>query len=196
VVSLARIDPLKDIETLLEAAALVRRELPDVRFKLYGDVWNEEYFNSCLALHGRLELDGCFEFAGHTESPATAYQEGDVVVLSSISEAFPYAVVEAMMCGRPVVATSVGGVGEALSDCGLTVEPRNPDALAQSCLKLLGDRKLRESMGKRALSRARSQFTINEMAGAYESIYQAAAADCDFIPVHGLPEPRLAGLAV
>ncbi len=197
VVSLARIDPLKDIETLLKTAALVRQELPDVRFKLYGDVWDKEYFHCCLALHGRLELDGCFEFSGHTQSPPTAYQEGDVIVLSSISEAFPYAVVEAMMCGRPVVATSVGGVGEALSDCGLTVEPRNPVSLAESCLQLLNNRKLRRAMGKRALYRARSQFTINDMADAYESIYQeTAGAEAGCLPGQFTPGPQVADLAV
>lgn len=175
-VSLARIHPLKDIETLLNAADLVRREIPDVKFKLYGDIWDEEYFQQCLRLHESLGLGSSFEFAGHTDSPATAYQQGDIVVLSSISEAFPYAAVEAMMCGRPVVATAVGGVTEALSGCGLMVDPRQPQALATACIKLLRNKRRRELMGKRALFKARAEFTIKEMAATYAGIYHETAS--------------------
>ena len=64
-------------------------------------------------------LEDTVVFEGPTEDPARAYQESDLVVLCSVSEGFPYSVVEAMCTGRPVVATAVGGVPEAVGDPGL-----------------------------------------------------------------------------
>lgn len=172
IVSLARIDPLKDIETMLKAARIVRDKMPAVVFKLYGDVGSGGYYRKCLDLHSELELGSSFEFAGHTALPSASYQEGDLVVLSSISEAFPYTIVEAMMCGRPVVATDVGGVAEALADCGLMVEPKRPEALADACMTLLENKRLREELAKKAMARARSQFTVEKMAGQIEGVYR------------------------
>ena len=175
IVSLARIDPLKDIETLIKAASLIKEKVPDVRVKLYGGVWDEEYHGKCMALHKKLDLGRNFEFAGHTRSPEACYLEGDLVVLSSISEAFPYAVVEAMMCRRAVVATDVGGVREALEGCGMIIEPRQPQALADACLRLLGDKSLREGLARKAMIRARSKFTVEEMVGNYLKMYSELA---------------------
>lgn len=171
VISLARIDPLKDIKTLMRSADIVRREIPEVRFHLYGDVWDEDYYNDCLSLHRELNLGDTFEFAGHTSSPANVYQQGDVVVLSSVSEAFPYAVVEAMMCGRAIIATAVGGVKEALADCGIMVKPRDPQGMAESCIRLLKKPELRAELGRSASARARERFTMEHMTHAIRGVY-------------------------
>ena len=107
-----RIDPLKDLETLLRAAALVLDARPDVRFRLFGSAQpgREWYSRRCLRLHRELALGDAVSFEGFRADTAAVIAEADLVVLSSISEGFPFTTLEAMRCGKPVVATAVGGV--------------------------------------------------------------------------------------
>lgn len=177
VVWLGRIDPLKDLETLIRAAALVHQSMPEARFVLYGKppAGNEWYYDACVRLRDQLGLKQCVLFAGFAASAEAAYNEGDVVVLSSISEGFPYSVVEAMMCGRPVVGTSVGGVPEALEGCGLVVEPRNAEEMAAACLRLLRDPQLRQELGHKARHTALERFSLQQCNTAYLGAYQRLA---------------------
>lgn len=175
VVSVARIDPIKDLETLMRAAVLVRRQLPEVTFTVFGSVSVNSYYERLLALRTQLGLESGFQFAGHVETPSAAYQSGDVVALSSISEGFPYAVVEAMMSGRPVVATDVGGTSEALGDAGRLVSPQNPEAMAAALLDLLQDSELRTELSEEARGRALSLFTLQRQIGLYRRSYERMA---------------------
>lgn len=177
VVWVGRIDPLKDLETLIRAAALVREGVPQVRFILYGKApqGNEAYYERCVALRDAFALEDTLIFAGYAASAEAAYNEGDFVVLSSISEGFPYSVVEAMMCGRTVVGTDVGGVSEALEGCGLVVEPRNPQQLADACLDLLRDPARTRAMGEQARQKALAHFSLQQCNAAYLVAYQRLA---------------------
>ncbi|MDP4163207.1 MAG: GT4 family glycosyltransferase PelF, partial [Bacillota bacterium] len=163
VVTVARIDPIKDIMTLIRAAAEVRKKIPNVKFIVYGSVSVPTYYEECLALREELLLEDTFIFAGHLSNIVQAYHSGDVIALSSISEAFPYSVVEAMMTGKPVVTTDVGGIREALGDTGILVEPRNPSELATGLLKLLTNDALRYELGEEARIRALSYFTLDQV---------------------------------
>jgi len=88
----------------------------------------------------------------------------DVACLTSDSEGFPNAILEYMAAGRPVVATAVGGVPEAVEEgrTGLLVAPGDEDALAQAVLKLLDDGALRLEMGQRGLERCRTLFELGD----------------------------------
>ena len=163
VVSVARIDPIKDIISLIKCAAIVKRNIPNVKFIVHGSVSVQEYYEECLVLRKKLDLEETFIFAGHTTNMVAAYHSGDVIALSSISEAFPYSVVEAMMTGKPVVATNVGGIGEALGDCGYLVTPRDSEAFANAITTLLKDQNLRRSMGRDARNRALKYFTLEKV---------------------------------
>jgi len=176
VVSAARIDPLKDLETLLRAARRVTDAEPDIRFVVYGGVSDPDYHQRCLALRADLGLETSFQFQGHSRSPWEAYNQGAVVALSSISEAFPYSVIEAMACGRAVVASDVGGVREALEGSGLLVRPRDPEALGAAILALLRDRDMRAQMGQDARDRVLNDFTMARFVAAYRESYAALAA--------------------
>lgn len=174
VVWLGRIDPLKDLETLIRAAAIVCDVRPDTKFILYGKAprGNEWYYQKCIDMRDRLNLQNNVIFAGFAASAAAAYNEGDFVVLSSISEGFPYSVVEAMMCGRSVVGTDVGGVSEALEGCGLVVEPRNPTEMAEACLKMIEDPEQTREMGQMAREKALTQFSLQQCNAGYLATYQ------------------------
>ena len=171
IIAVARIDPLKDIENFIWAARYILNDMPQISFSVYGSVSDEEYYKKCLRLRDTLELQKKFSFCGHAKKPEMAYHSGDIVVLSSISEAFPYSIVEAMMCGKPIVATDVGGVSEALDSCGIVVPPRDPEELAKACIRLMQDKELRYNLSMRAQSKARESFTIEKFTGAYLDIY-------------------------
>jgi polysaccharide biosynthesis protein PelF len=168
-----RIDPVKDLETLLLAFSLVHRQMPAARLRMFGSPPHglEPYLERCKALADELDLGGVATFEGRVEKIRDAYDSGQIVVLCSISEGFPYTLIEAMTCGRPCVATDVGGVSEAVADTGIIVPPRNPEALAESCLTLLRDASLRRKLGSAARMRALEYFTVDRAISAFDEIY-------------------------
>ncbi len=174
VVWVGRIDPLKDLMTLLRAAALVHRSRPDIEFRLYGSAppGNEDYYATCLELRKELGLEETVIFGGYRADVASAFHEGDIVVLSSISEAFPFVILEAMLCEKPVVATGVGGVPEQLEGCGFALEPRNPTAMAEAILTLMGDPELCATLGQAARVKAVREFTVRQSGLAHEASYR------------------------
>jgi glycosyltransferase involved in cell wall biosynthesis len=180
-----RVDPIKDLETLLRAFALVVAEMPEARLRIFGasPPGREPYLERCRALAAELEIGGSATFEGRIPEIRDAYAAGHVVVLCSISEGFPYSLIEAMTCGRACVATDVGGVSEALGDdAGLVVPPRDPAALAAACLTLLRDADLRKSLGARARARALEHFTVDRAVSVFDEIYTLIGTGCRVLP--------------
>jgi polysaccharide biosynthesis protein PelF len=173
IVWVGRVDPVKDLETLLRAFSIVLREIPQARLRMFGSPpqGREAYLERCRALAAHLGISGQATFEGRVPEIRDAYRAGQIVVLSSITEGFPYTLIEAMASGRPCVATDVGGVSEALADTGLIVPPRNPAALADSCLRLLRDASLRETLGAAARLRALEHFTVDRAISAFDEMY-------------------------
>ena len=181
-----RVDPVKDLETLLRAFALVRAEMPEARLRLFGSPpqGREQYLTRCQELAQELGLGESASFEGRVAEIRDAYAAGQVVVLCSITEGFPYTLIEAMTCGRPCVATDVGGVTEAAGDTGLVVPPRDPGQLAEACLTLLRDRELRQRLGTAARHRALEYFTVDRAISAFDEIYMFLGTG------RSLPMPR------
>ncbi|MEU4515654.1 GT4 family glycosyltransferase PelF [Nonomuraea wenchangensis] len=173
-VFMGRIDPLKDLHTLLRAFAIVREKVPDARLRIFGGVpaGNEPYQESCLELAEELGVTDAARFEGRVTTPAAAYHAGDVVALTSISEGFPYTVVEAMACGLPVVVTNVGGVAEAVGEAGMVVPPRDHVAAAEAMVRLLRDTGLRRRLGALARERVLARFTLRQSLDDYRSVYE------------------------
>jgi glycosyltransferase involved in cell wall biosynthesis len=90
----------------------------------------------------------------------------------SISEGFPYVVLEAMLCGAAIVATDVGGVAEALGNCGLLVPSKKPSAIADAISFLLANPAERERLGRRARARALEHFTEKQFLSSYANTYR------------------------
>jgi glycosyltransferase involved in cell wall biosynthesis len=177
VVWVGRINPLKDLRTLVESAAVVHHERPEIRFLLYGSAAAEDegYYQEILALRAELALDAVVTFCGYVAEPAAAYHQADLVVLSSVSEAFPFSILEAMLCGKPVVATAVGGVPEEIAGCGVTVEPRNPLALGHAILQLIQDPERRAVLGRAAREKAVREYSLNQFGRTYFASYERLA---------------------
>ncbi len=172
VINMGLIFALKGQLTLIEAAAIVRTKFPDIEFRFYGKPTDLDYFARCQEKIQEHKLENTVNFAGFTNQPWCVYGEADVVALSSISEGFPYAVIEAMLCGAAIVATDVGGVSEALGDTGLLVPADRPLILAESLIKLLNmPHEQRRNLGKQSRQRALDLFTQKKCVQTYLDTY-------------------------
>ncbi len=173
VVAVSQIFALKGQLDLIEAAALVRCEIPDVEFRIYGAVTDKSYYEQCVSKVVALNLENTVTFCGSTDRPWEAYRRADVVALASVSEGFPFAVIEAMLCRRAVVATDVGGVSEALGETGALVPARSRSHLAAVVTQLLRDPAERERLAGMAVARATSLFTEDRFLQAYSDSYKS-----------------------
>ncbi|MEU6271410.1 GT4 family glycosyltransferase PelF [Streptomyces populi] len=172
-----RIDPIKDLETLLRAYAMVRAELPDTRLRLFGPVppGGEAYRTRLEKLAAELGVTDGLTFEGRITEVWRAYAAGHVVMLSSISEGFPFSIIEAMSCGRTTVSTDVGGVREAVGDTGIVVPPREPEKMAAAALALLRDEERRLELGELSRQRVIDRFTLRRSVDAFRTVYQELA---------------------
>jgi glycosyltransferase involved in cell wall biosynthesis len=166
----ANLLPVKDQATLLRAAALLAPRWPRLHVVLVGD---GECRTALQALARTLGLAGRAHFAGQRPNEPNPHQLFDVSVLCSISEGFPNSIVEAMAAARPVVATDVGGIPDAVSDgkTGLLVPPSDPQRLASALEALLPDPELRRALGSAGRDRARAQFHAAAAVGSLEALY-------------------------
>ena len=193
---LGRIDPLKDVATLLRAFDIVHQALPEARLRIFGGASEgaSGYLERCVALRDDLGLSDCAVFEGRAASVLDAYHAGHVVLLTSISEGFPYTLIEAMASGKPTVATDVGGVREATGDAGLVVPPQNPEEMARACLVLLSDATLRHELGHAARARILSMFTLKQSLAVFSDLYREVTGQIASAPVfdharsHGVPQ--------
>jgi polysaccharide biosynthesis protein PelF len=126
-------------------------------------------------LRRELGLDDVVEMGVEAENIVGAYHAADVVVLTSVSEAFPYSILEAMSCGRPVVATDVGGVREAVESSGALVAPRDAEGLAVEVRRLLDDPGLRAQLGERARATVVERFRVDHTIARYLALYTELA---------------------
>ena len=114
-------------------------------------------------------------FAGETDRPLTALAALDVVTLPSRTEGLPQTLVEAMAIGKPIVASAVGGVPEALDQgaCGILVPPDNPDALRAGIQRLLDEADLAAQFGGRAREHAERAYSMTVIGDVIEREYRA-----------------------
>ena len=162
--------PYKGHMDFLDAAAEVLRGFPSASFVLVGDGKLRpeiERRASAPDLAGRAILLGSRPDGGDVMALS------DVAALASHEEGFPNVVLEAMARARPVVATRVGGVPEAVEDgvTGILVPPRDAGAMAGALLRLLRDPRLAAEMGARGMERVRRDFTVDRMVRAHEDLY-------------------------
>jgi polysaccharide biosynthesis protein PelF len=172
VVSVGRIDPLKDVQTMLRVAAEVSRRLPGARFEYWGPPTKgqEAYARACEELARRLGVEDCFFFMGRTTKPLDVVRDADVVLMTSISEGLPMSILEAMAQARPVVATAVGGVPEVLRGCGVVLPPGDVHALATGVATLLRDPQLAARLGQRGFARVHRLYTRAACVQGYHNL--------------------------
>lgn len=169
--SVGNLYDVKGHRYLLEAAARVTAQVPDATFVIVG---RGELLPELQQLARSLGIDKQVIFLGHRDDIAALLHLMDVFVLPSLSEGLPLSLLEAMGAARPIVATTVGGIPEVVSDgeTGLLVPPRDSEALARSILLLLSDAQLAARVGQRARACVEQRFTCASMVRAYEVLYE------------------------
>jgi glycosyltransferase involved in cell wall biosynthesis len=148
-VAAGRLVPKKGFDVLLDAIARVRRQR-EIRLSIMGEGPERAVLEKDIERRG---LGDAVELAGFVDNPFARLARADVFVLSSIAEGMPNALIEAMACGCPVVATDCpSGPREILRDGrdGALVAPRDPAALAAAILRTLADPPDRAALRARA----------------------------------------------
>ena len=169
--SVARFERPKDFATLM--AAVSRLADRDWTLELAGDGPLEGEIRRLAKAHGIAKR---VRFLGYQPDPAPVFARSQLFVLASRSEAFPRSILEAMRAGLPVVASDVGGVGEAVSHgtTGLLVPPRDPARMAAAIGELLSAGGLRREMGDRARGVFEQGFglerTVEQMLALYSGV--------------------------
>ena len=172
----ARLTPEKGVDVLVRAAALVRRDVPDLRVLVLGgtQAGHERYWAELLRLTTQLGLSDVVCFDGFVEQPFERWAGTHLYVQPSRHEGFGLAVAEAMAGGLPVVASAVGGLVEVLDDgrAGVLVRPDDPDALADAVTTLLHDPARAARLASTGRERAAAHYTVDRMIDGTEAVYR------------------------
>jgi glycosyltransferase involved in cell wall biosynthesis len=175
-VNLAALTPEKAQSTLVEAAALLVRDLPGLHWAVVGEGPLREFLEREIARRG---LGDRFHLIGELPDPHVALKGADVFVLSSKTEGLSSAVLAAMAAGVPVVATGAGGVVELLAqDRGVVVRPGDAQGLAAAVRRVLFDGELRSRLTQAARQASR-EFGIGAMADRVLEVYRSCSHTLD-----------------
>lgn len=161
----------KGLPYLLYAARIVADEYPDIHFIIIGD-GNERA--ELLELSRKLKLDQTVLLLGQRNDVPEILPLLDIFVLPSIKEGLPFALLEAMAIGKPVVATTVGGILEIISSGknGILVPPGNPQALARAITDLILDPGTASRIGVAGRETILQNFTMARMIRQTRDIYE------------------------
>jgi glycosyltransferase involved in cell wall biosynthesis len=158
----ARVDPMKDHANFFAAAERIAIAREDIRFVLAGR--GSDNLKIPTALRGRVQA------LGARSDIQKLFSAIDVLVVSSaFGEGFPNVIGEAMACGVPCVSTNVGDARQIIGETGLVVRPRDPIALSDAVLKVIG---VRGYTGTAARQRIVDHYAINTVAERYRGLYE------------------------
>jgi len=177
-----RISPIKDVKTFIRAARVVLDQMDDVTFYVLGTPDEDvEYYEECRALAELMELGDRFRFMGNVDM-GEYYPMLDVVALTSVSEAQPFVVIEAMAVGVPCVTTNVGACSEllfgrteedqALGEAGVVTNVNSPEETARGILRVLNDETLWRRMSQTGRERAFRFYKRESVINNYREIYR------------------------
>lgn len=171
----AELSAIKDHATFLRAARVVVDQVPRARLLVVGD-------GACRAeleaLADSLEITANVRFTGVRRDVARLLRALDVFTLSSLSECFSIALLEAMACGKPAVCTAVGGTAEIIDDgtTGYLVPPKDPQQLAIRLLELLSDPIAARRMGSAGRERVVAEFSLDRSVAAAQRAFEDVVA--------------------
>ena len=169
---MARLHPVKDHETFLKAAAEVVKANPEARFLISGP--GDELLAHLKQFTEKLGLTPYVCFTGMVEHPFDFFQSIDINVLTSISESFPYVILEGARFAKATVSTRVGGLGDLIDSGvnGYLVEPRDWKTLGDHLTELSLNKENREQMGALLKEKAEREFSLSNMCETQLSIYK------------------------
>ncbi|CZQ91643.1 GT4 family glycosyltransferase PelF [Trichococcus collinsii] len=178
--AIIRVSPIKDIKTMLYAFDLVKQKMPQTHFYLMGpNDEDPEYYKECLELLEELGTEDV-AFTGRVQV-RNYIGKMDILVLSSLSEAQPLALMEAMAAGKPCVSTNVGSVREllegstadTLGKCGLLAPIMNYEKIASNIIQLLENPEMAAAFGEVGKIRIEKYYSEHKFITAYRELYQS-----------------------
>ena len=169
-VAVTEFHPAKGVPTLLEAMPRILDRLPSARLAVAGDGPMRDAVEAQIT---DSRLDDAVDLLGQIDGVPSLLAEADALVAPGWSESFPYAILEAMRAGLPVISTDVGGTSEAVVDgvTGALVPPNDADALAEATFKTLIAPAEARTMGEEGQRRQRRLFTFEGMVAGTLAVY-------------------------
>lgn len=172
-------DPRKNLAILIQAFAVVQRQVPSVRFIKAGAAYFGAQREKLRALVAQLGLEDKVRFLDHVpdDDLPLLYNAADVFVLPSLYEGFGLPALEAMSCGTPVVAANRASLPEVVGEGGVLVEPLDAEAMAQAMATLLTDPVQRMAASGAALRQAARFSPVRQAEQTYAVYMQACAGN-------------------
>jgi glycosyltransferase involved in cell wall biosynthesis len=169
---IARIDPMKDHKTFLQAAGIINRQYKDVAFLIVGD-GKKILVDELKQLTKELGIAGNVIFTGLRHDVPELLQIMDTVISSSYGEGFSNSIAEAMAAGKPVVVTNVGDMAEIVGDgvCGYVVPPKNPVLLAEKIMGVISNEELMKKMGNCSANKVQTNYSLAVLSKEMEDLY-------------------------
>jgi glycosyltransferase involved in cell wall biosynthesis len=170
--TIARLDPKKNLETMLRALAHIVRVEPDCVLLVVGGGF-EDYAERLKGLSEKLGLSNNIRFLGFRTDPQDLLALCEISLLSSVTEGFPNAILESMFLGIPVVSTAVGGVPELITDGenGYLIEPGDDVSMGERVLDLMDNPSRARVMGELGEIKARTRFGLATMLESTQALY-------------------------
>ncbi|MBQ3107117.1 MAG: polysaccharide pyruvyl transferase CsaB, partial [Firmicutes bacterium] len=167
----ARLNPIKDISTVIRAVALAAETDDRICLKIAGSGEEEELLRNLVK---ELHAEDRVEFCGWVNDMKGFFQDVDVNVLASLSETFPYSLLEGAQVRCPAVASRVGGIPDLIThgETGFLFEPGDVKTFAGYLVRLAGNPALRKELGEALYKKARDTFSLERMKKDQEEIYR------------------------
>ena len=167
----ARLDPVKDMATLIRGFAIAVKEHPNIRLLIAGEGEQRQMLGELAA---QLCPAGTVVFAGWVTDMDSFYHALDVNTLTSLSETFPYAITEGARMRCATIASNVGGIPYIIEHgvTGLLFEPQNAEALSTCMIRLAESRAMRAQLGENLYEKASREFSIDATVGKQLEIYE------------------------
>lgn len=182
----SRITPLKGHMDFIKAAAILYRQIPQLKVLIVGDAPKKKYMEELELLTRRLGLGRTIEFTGSREDIPAVMNELDLLVSATVTpEAFGRVIIEANASGVPVVSTRVGGVVDIIEDrkTGLLSAASDPNDMAMKILELYKDRALGARLAREARSRVEEKFDSTTMMTKTIALYEEAVRSLNILVI-------------
>lgn len=167
---IARLDKVKDHETFLRAAKILIDDGEEVKFLIAGEGNDQKRLKE---LTKELGIEDKVHFIGFIDDPFSFYNAIDINTLTSLSESFPYAVLEGALMKKMIISTNVGGLKELIVDgqTGFLIDVGDYKDLARRIKMLLEDKEKIKVMGENIYNKVKNEFSSDSMAREHVNIY-------------------------
>jgi len=173
--TIGNLNPVKGHESFIRAAAMIKKNLRRSKFIIVGTSLEnrQNYYKKLMRLQLDLGLRDSLYFLGYRKDIPFLINRFNIYVHSSLEEACPMAVLEAMAAGKPIVATRVGGVPDLIKhgESGILVNKNDPDALAKAVIRLAIESEYAKEIGQKARETAAAYFDVKHCVRKHADLY-------------------------